>query len=43
MARSDMSDLQWDFIKAVLPNKPHDILPPDEAYASKTEATRLAA
>ena len=21
MARSDMSDLEWDFIKAVLPNK----------------------
>ncbi len=25
MARSDMSDLEWDFIKAVLPNKPRGV------------------
>ena len=25
MARSDMSDLEWDFIKQVLPNKPRGV------------------
>ncbi|EEE35060.1 hypothetical protein RKLH11_4231 [Rhodobacteraceae bacterium KLH11] len=27
MARSGMSDLEWDFIKRVLPNKSRGVLP----------------
>ena len=42
MARSDMSDLEWNFIKQVLPNKPRGVKRVDDQAGDQRDFLRAS-